>query len=104
MDNLWIWLVVEPYPDEKYEFVNWDDDIPNRREKQKNGPNHQPDNVLTRCILMRINRSMNHWFIPSDFMVKPGVVNQAIGIHIMSTPDDFLPWLINCSGSPKQFQ
>ena len=29
MDNLWIWLVVEPYPSEKYEFVNWDDDIPN---------------------------------------------------------------------------
>ena len=25
-----IWLVVEPYPSEKYEFVSWDDDIPNR--------------------------------------------------------------------------
>jgi hypothetical protein len=23
------WLVVEPYPSEKYEFVSWDDDIPN---------------------------------------------------------------------------
>ena len=23
------WLVVEPYPSEKYEFVNWDDEIPN---------------------------------------------------------------------------
>ena len=22
------WLVVEPYPSEKYEFVSWDDDIP----------------------------------------------------------------------------
>ena len=29
MDDLWIWLVVERYPSEKYEFVNWDDDIPN---------------------------------------------------------------------------
>ena len=29
LDNLWIWLVVEPYPSEKDEFVNWDDDIPN---------------------------------------------------------------------------
>ena len=29
MDNLWIWLVVEVYPAEKYEYVNWDDDIPN---------------------------------------------------------------------------
>ena len=24
-----IWLVVSPYPSEKYEFVSWDDDIPN---------------------------------------------------------------------------
>ena len=23
------WLVVEPYPSEKYDFVSWDDDIPN---------------------------------------------------------------------------
>ena len=23
------WLVVEPYPSEKYEFVSWDDDILN---------------------------------------------------------------------------
>ena len=23
------WSVVEPYPSEKYEFVSWDDDIPN---------------------------------------------------------------------------
>ena len=24
-----IWLVVEPYPSEKYDFVSWDDEIPN---------------------------------------------------------------------------
>ena len=24
------WLVVEPYPSEKYELVKWDDDIANR--------------------------------------------------------------------------
>ena len=23
------WLVVEPHPSEKYDFVNWDDEIPN---------------------------------------------------------------------------
>ena len=28
LDSL-IWLVVIPYPPEKYEFVSWDDDIPN---------------------------------------------------------------------------
>ena len=29
MDNLWIWLVVEPYPSEKYDIVNWDDELLN---------------------------------------------------------------------------
>ena len=24
-----VWLVVEPYPSEKYELVSWDDEIPN---------------------------------------------------------------------------
>ena len=34
MDNSW--LVVEPYPSEKYEFVNWDDDIPTFPTEWKN--------------------------------------------------------------------
>jgi hypothetical protein len=29
------WLVVEPYPSEKYDFVSWDDDIPNWMESHK---------------------------------------------------------------------
>jgi len=30
MGNLTInWLVVSTYPSEKYDFVSWDDDIPN---------------------------------------------------------------------------
>ena len=29
MDNLWIWWLVGFNPSEKYEFVKWDDDIPN---------------------------------------------------------------------------
>jgi hypothetical protein len=34
------WLT---YPSEKYEFVSWDDDIPNIWKKlEKNVPNHQP--------------------------------------------------------------
>ena len=36
-----ICLVVEPNPSEKYDFVSWDDDIPNIWE-HKNVPNHQP--------------------------------------------------------------
>jgi hypothetical protein len=31
------WLVVEPYPSEKYEFVNGKDDIPYMKCKIKNG-------------------------------------------------------------------
>ena len=38
--------MVEPYPSEKYEFVSWDDDIPNMMEKTIHVPNHQPDNFL----------------------------------------------------------
>ena len=34
------WLVVEPYPSKKYEFVSWDDDILNIW-KNKKPPNHQ---------------------------------------------------------------
>jgi hypothetical protein len=33
------------YPSEKYEFVNWDDDIPNIRKNKIHVPNHQPDFV-----------------------------------------------------------
>ena len=30
------------YPSEEYEFVSWDDDIPNWMETYKNVSNHQP--------------------------------------------------------------
>ena len=30
-----VWLVGAAYPSEKYEFVNWDDDMPNSRGKIK---------------------------------------------------------------------
>ena len=35
------WLVVEPYPSEKYQFVSWDDEIPNVWKNNPNVPNHQ---------------------------------------------------------------
>ena len=54
MDNLWIWLVVDlPYPPEKHDFVNWDDDIPNTWKKNHpNVPKHQP--VYDLCITLNI--------------------------------------------------
>ena len=30
-------------PSEKYDFVSWDDDIPNIWKNNPNVPNHQPD-------------------------------------------------------------
>ena len=35
MVNNYNWLVVEPYPSEKYDFVSWEDEIPNWMEKNK---------------------------------------------------------------------
>ena len=35
-------MVVEPYPSEKYEYVNWDDDITNIWKNKIHVPNHQP--------------------------------------------------------------
>ena len=37
------WLVVEPYPSEKSDFVSWDDDIPNIWKNNPHVPKHQPD-------------------------------------------------------------
>ena len=42
MVNNYNWLVVEPYPAEKYDFVSWDDDIPNPWKNTIHVPNHQP--------------------------------------------------------------
>ena len=34
------------YPSEKYDFVSWDDDIPNWMESHNMVPNHQPDKYI----------------------------------------------------------
>jgi len=34
--------VVSTYPSQKYEFVSWDDEIPNIWKNNPNVPNHQP--------------------------------------------------------------
>jgi len=33
------------YPSEKYEFITWDDDIPNIWKNKIHVPNHQPVNI-----------------------------------------------------------
>ena len=40
------WLVGGLNPPEKYQFVSWDDDIPNIwKEESIHVPNHQPNNI-----------------------------------------------------------
>jgi hypothetical protein len=34
------------YPSEKYDFVSWDDEIPNRWKNKNHVPNHQPVIVI----------------------------------------------------------
>ena len=46
MDNLWIWLVVEPNFSEKSEFVNSDDEIPNILKNEENVTNLQPEQYV----------------------------------------------------------
>ena len=59
MDNLWIWLVVEPYPSEKYEFVNWMLTFPIYG-KIKNVPNHQPGKKYHLVIKHRNGKNGNY--------------------------------------------
>ena len=41
------------YPSEKYEFVSWDDDIPNIWKSKSHVPNHQPD-IISHYITTNI--------------------------------------------------
>ena len=42
MNKLWLTGWWFSHPSEKYEFVNWDDEIPNIWENKIDVPNHQP--------------------------------------------------------------
>ena len=56
-----IWLVVEPYPSEKCEFLSWDYDIPFFFGKMENScsSHHQPDGNIMGIFLFSIG---NGWF------------------------------------------
>jgi hypothetical protein len=49
--------VVEPYPSEKYEFVSWDDEIPNWMENIIHVPNHQLEFLDMVLITRMVNNS-----------------------------------------------
>jgi hypothetical protein len=44
----WFYIWWYTYPTEEYDFVSWDDEIPNiwKFNLKKNVPNHQPDMLL----------------------------------------------------------
>ena len=63
-DPIWdIWLVVST--SEKYEFVSWEDDIPNIFKNKSHVPNQQPDQLLPSSegqnIRIEVPWSIIHW-------------------------------------------
>ena len=64
------WLVVEPYPSEKYEFVNWDDDIPNCFWKVIQ--NSMVPVTTNQSINEGVVRCEHHGMKSGEFSGKPG--------------------------------
>ena len=49
-----VWLVVKRHPSEKYEFVNWDDEIPNMNGKIQKMATKPPTWLPLDCHLMTL--------------------------------------------------
>ena len=64
------WLVVEPYPSEKYEPVNWDDDYSQYMEKITHIPNHQTGMYVDLCKLLAEWDSSIWYCISSEMQAK----------------------------------
>ena len=65
------WLVVEPYPSEKYEFVSWDDEIP---DIWKNNPNVPvtTNQIVDFPILLSIYSGFpRHVWLPKSTVTPP---------------------------------
>ena len=68
------------HPSEKYEFVNWDDDIPNTWENKIDVPNHQPDNrTIGMCVNIPTISPLSPLSHPFDFSNFPPINNPASG-------------------------
>ena len=69
--NMWYWLVFEPYPSEKYDFVSWDDDIPNWMESHKSHVlNHQA--VFVYLWSKHVATSTNTWWFRNGVFLNSG--------------------------------
>ena len=57
------------HPSEKYEFVSWDDDIPNIWKNNPNVPNHQPESIVV----------SQHLLISTDYSIDSIVQFKTFG-------------------------
>ena len=73
--------MVETYPSEKYEFVNWDDDIPNR---WKNKFMFQTTNQTLACIPLLV------WYSLHEATVQPSFYD-LLAKFTQSSTDDLTP-------------
>ena len=93
MDNLWIWLVVGFYPSEKYEFVNWDDDI-NDIWENKNVPNHQPLSCSPKILMLAIVQGREGFSLPEE------IFNTSMSIPNVSchpSTSTISPWFLGAA-------
>ena len=62
--HFFLWLVVEPYPSEKYDLVSWDHDIPNIWQNKSPVPNHQSVMVNPKLLYFWAYWQTNGCFFP----------------------------------------
>ena len=87
------WLVVSTYPSEKYEFVSWDDEIPNIWKNKSHVPNHQP--VMLSCygrffLRYYLAIALTHCYNPCYVLQFFPVIQ---GSRDMGSPNDPTPSL-----------
>ena len=81
--------MVELNPSEKYDFVNWDDEIPNIWENKIDVPNHQPDVVCNiGCSKIEVSRfiTMKNGPIMSYLLVQVVLPHSSLANLVNITP------------------
>ena len=81
-DGTLYWLVVEPYPSEKYEFVSWDY-YSQLSGKIKNVPNYQPVYIGILETLKPIN-----WWVRTSCVFDPRFLHHSVAVSMgpLSSP------------------
>ena len=85
-----IWLVGQGHPSEKYEFVNWDDEIPNINGKIKFMATKPPTSQIIEIQFFR--RRVKQWIHPwfqkscSNYVVMRSMISHAISKNPLQIP------------------